>query len=102
MNPTRAILRLREVIRRQHKALATEQSYVHWLQHYIAALQGMPASLPSEQKLERFLTQLALERNMAASTQNQAFNAIAFFYKDVLRKPLQDVDALRAVRPVRK
>jgi integron integrase len=99
MNATAAILRLREVIRRQHKALATEESYVHWLRHYMAALEEMPASLPGEQKLERFLTRLALERNVAASTQNQAFNAITFFYRDVLGKPLQRVDALRAVRP---
>jgi integrase len=46
------------------------------------------------------LTDLALSRDVAASTQNQAFNAIAFFYKDVLGNPLHDVDALRATRPV--
>jgi hypothetical protein len=99
MNATEAVRRLREVIRRQHKALATEASYVHWLRHYMAALADMPPNLTSEQKLERFLTALALRRDVAASTQNQAFNAIAFFYKDVLGTPLQNVDALRATRP---
>ena len=99
MNATEAVRRLREVVRRQHKALATEASYVHWLRHYMAALANMPPTLTSEQKLERFLTALALRRNVAASTQNQAFNAIAFFYKDVLGTPLQDVNALRATRP---
>ena len=91
---------MREVIRRQHKALATEESYVHWLGRYIHALQEMPATWTSEQKLERFLTDLALRRDVAASTQNQAFSAIVFFYKDVLGAPLHDVDALRATRPV--
>ena len=64
------------------------------------ALDGMPDSLSSEQKLDRFLTGLARHRAMYASSQNQAFNAIVFFYKEVLGKQLQGVDALRAKRPV--
>ena len=99
MNSAAAILRLREVIRRQHEALATEETYVHWLRHYIAMLPSMPPILTSEQKLERFLTYLAVHRDVAASTQNQAFNAICFFYKEVLGKPLQEVDSLRVTRP---
>ena len=43
---------MREVIRRQHKALVTEETYVHWLRRYIGVLQGMPLTLTSEQKLE--------------------------------------------------
>lgn len=99
MKPGEAIDRARAVIRRQHKTIATEQTYLHWLRHYIAALASMPAGLTSEQKLERFLTDLALRKNVSASTQNQAFNAILFFYKDVLACPLKNVDALRAERP---
>jgi len=64
-------------------------------------LQGIPPTPPSEQMLERLLNQPALRRGVAASTQNQAFNAVAFFHKDVLGTPLHDVDALRATRPVR-
>ena len=100
MHAKKAIQRTRDVIRWQHKALASEETYVHGLRRYISALQGMPPTLTSEQKLERFLTQLALTRDVAPSTQNQAFTAIAFCYKDVLRIPLHDVDALRATRPV--
>jgi site-specific recombinase XerD len=99
MRENQAIQRMREVIRRQHKALATEANYVHWLRHYMAALREMPPALSSERKLERFLTELALKRDVAAATQNQAFNAVAFFYRDVLGNPLHDVDALRATRP---
>jgi integrase len=55
--------------------------------------------LPSEHKLERFLTVLA-QQNVAASTQNQAFNAIIFFYKEALGAELKNVQALRARRPV--
>ncbi len=57
-----------------------------------------PPDLPSRQKLERFLSDLACERNVAASTQNQALNAILFFYKEVLNQPVHGIDALRAKR----
>ncbi len=56
-------------------------------------MQGIPPTLPSEQKLERFLTRPAFRRGVAARTQNQAFNAIGFFHKDVLGTPLHDMDA---------
>jgi hypothetical protein len=81
MNLPKAIERLRNVIRRQHKSMSTEDSYVFWLRRYGAALNATPGSLSSEQKLEIFLTDLARNRNLSASTQNQAFNAILFFYK---------------------
>jgi Phage integrase, N-terminal SAM-like domain len=98
MNAAQAIQKLRQVIRRQHKALATKETYVLWLRRYMAAVRQMPNSLPSEQKLERFLTELA-HQVVAASTQHQAFNAVAFFYKDVLGLPSGAVDALRVKRP---
>jgi integrase len=81
--------------------MATEQTYLHWLRHYMAALGRMPKTLTSEQKLEHFLTELALKKNVSAATQNQAFNALLFFYKDVLGTPLGAVDGLRATRPER-
>jgi integron integrase len=96
-----AIEKLRDVLRRQHKAIATESTYVYWLRHYVTALTVMPAGLSSEQKLEWFLTDLARRRDLSANSQNQALNAVLFFYKEVLRQPLQGVDALRAKRPVR-
>ena len=101
MNAEQAIGRMRDVVRRQHKAWATESTYVLWLRRYMLAIPRYPEGLSSEQKLERFLTELARHRDISAVSQNQAFNAILFFYRDVLGQPLQDVDALRATRPVR-
>jgi len=101
MKVTRAAQLTIEVCRRQHKSLSTERTYVHWLRKYVVALAAMPDDLSSEKKLERFLSDLALRQNVSASTQNQAFNAICFFYKCVLERPLQNVDALRATRPLR-
>lgn len=65
------------------------------------AVQRFPDTLTSEEKLERFLTDLACKRSISASSQNQAFNAVLYFYKDVLGRPLQGVDAMRATRPAR-
>jgi integron integrase len=101
MNSEHAIQRLREVVRRQHKAISTEATYVFWLRRYMRAIPGYPEGLSSEQKLERFLTDLARDRCVSAISQNQAFNAILFFYRDVIGQPLRDVNALRATRPTR-
>lgn len=94
------IARAVAVMRRQHKSLATERTYIHWLSRYMAALYQMPRNLSSEIKMERFLSELAL-RDVSASTQNQAFNAILFFYRDVLRVELKNISTLRATRPDR-
>lgn len=102
MSPSQAICRVREVIRRQHKALATEDSYTFWLRRYMAALPEMPRDLSSEKKLEKFLTDMALHRDVSASTQNQALNAILFFYREVLGQSIGNVNALRAKRPVQE
>jgi Phage integrase, N-terminal SAM-like domain len=68
MNAHQAIDRMRQVIRRQHKALSTEHSYIQWLRRYVKALRQMPPGLSSEKKLETFLTDLARERDVSAST----------------------------------
>ena len=87
MNTQQAVQRLREVVRRQHKAISTESTYVFWLRGYMRVIPGYPGGLTSEQKLERFLTELARDRCVSTITQNQAFNAILFFYRDVLGHP---------------
>jgi integron integrase len=101
MNHHQAIQQLRDVLRRQHKALSTESSYVYWLNRYIATLKRLPQTLASEKKAEHFLNELSKNRDISAATQHQAFNAIIFFYRHVLEKPLQNVDALRVSRPER-
>jgi len=60
----------------------------------------MPSTLTSEKKLERFLTDLARRHDVSASSQNQALNAILFFYREVLGQTVGNVNALRAKRPV--
>ncbi len=81
-----------------HLSYATEKSYAGRAQSYIRALPKYPKEWTSKKTAEAFLTELA-KRDVAATTQNQALNAIAFLYKDVLGTPLGTVDALRVRRP---
>ena len=99
MNEAAAVSRLREVVRRKHLALATEESYAHWLVQFCRFARTVPAELASEQKVERFLTRMAL-RDYAASTQNQAFNALLFWHQECLGQKLAGINSLRAKKPV--
>jgi integron integrase len=87
------------IVRLRHLALATERSYISWVRsfrHYLGSV--LPSSL-NESHLKSFLTYLAVERRVAASTQNQAFNALLFLYRNVLDKDLKDIsDGIRAKR----
>lgn len=83
MNRAAAILKLRDVIRRKHLALSTEESYAGWLMRYTGYIAKVKGQFSSEQKMEMFLSALA-KSGVSASTQNQAFNAILFFYREVL------------------
>ena len=98
MNTDQALQKMTDVLRRKHLALSTEQCYCAWLRRYCDYIRKLPAHFTSEQKLERFLTALAKD-DVAASTQNQAFNAILFFYQEAMGMPLENVQALRARRP---
>ena len=79
MTTPEALRKLTDVLRRKHFALSTERSYVAWLRRYCDFIKTLPSHLASERKLEQFLTALARE-GVSASTQNQAFNAVLFFY----------------------
>jgi integron integrase len=57
--------------------------------------------LPAEPKMEAFLSDLAVKSNVAVSTQNQAFNALLFVYREVLHVPVGNIDSVRATRPAR-
>ena len=76
MNTLQAICREREVLRRQHKALSTEDCYTFWLRRYMTALRDMPKGLSSEKKLETFLTDLARQRNISASASAHDFSLV--------------------------
>lgn len=102
MQQPRLLDRVREALRVRHYSLRTEQAYVHWIKRFIL-FHGKrhPQSL-GEREITAFLTHLAVRRNVAASTQNQALSAILFLYKQVLKHELDWLDSVvRAKRPPR-
>jgi integron integrase len=88
-------------LRVRHYARATEESYVHWAERYIR-FHGLrhPKDLGAAE-VSAFLTDLAVRGHVAASTQNQALNALVFLYGHVLGLELGRLDAVRARRPRR-
>ena len=82
----------------QGKAISTERAYAGWLRRFIRFVceRTWDEDVASERKLEAFLTWLAADRQVSASTQNTAFNAICYYYRQVRRTPLERVDALRS------
>ncbi len=91
---------VRDKIRMKHMALSTEETYCGWVARYYDHCLMLPKELRHERKMESFLTYLARERATAARTQNQAFAAVLFLYRDVLGIDLGKIDGLRAKRRI--
>lgn len=99
-----AIDAVADACRLKHLALATRKTYCHWTGRFCDWLRMQTENdqvpeTPAE-KMEGFLTMLA-KSNLSASTQNQAFNALLFFYRKVRGEDPGEVSALRAKKPIR-
>jgi integron integrase len=93
---------VRQAIRLHHYSRRTEKAYIGWIKRYIF-FHGVrhPAEM-GEAELTRFLSSLAVEGKVAASTQNQALSALLFLYREVLGQAVPWLDGLvRAKRPRR-
>ncbi len=100
--PPRLLDRVRGVIRMRHYSIRTEKAYVFWIRRFLA-FHGMrhPQEMGAHD-VTAFLTALAVRERVSASTQNQAFSAILFLYREVLGRELQGLDqVVRAKPPVR-
>ena len=91
---------VREAIRVRHYSRRTEKTYWYWIRYYIRFHNMRHPKDMAEADVAAFLTWLATKRNVAAATQNQALNALVFLYKQVLNKPLDQIDGVaRAKKP---
>ena len=88
--------RLREAIRLRGYSIRTEKAYVAWYERYARFHKLRHPSTTGAAEVERFLTSLAHEEQVSASTQNQALQALLFLYREVLGISLGDIHALRA------
>ena len=86
-----------EVLRLKHYSPKTEESYIHWIRQFLRYHKLRHPRELGAQEVEAFLTHLAVDQKVSASTQNQAFSAWLFLYRDVLGIDLQ-IPA-RQVRP---
>ena len=87
---------VREVIRTHQFSYSTEKTYVAWIYRYIVFHHKRHPREMGGREVADFLTYLAVERKVSASTQNQALNALVFLYRKVLRYPLDNFDFKRA------
>ncbi len=94
----RLLDQIRAEMRRQHKSVRTENAYVAWILRYIRYHGIRHPMEMGRQEINEFLTWLATNRKVAASTQNQALSAIVFLYKHVLKIEIDGIDAARARR----
>jgi hypothetical protein len=83
--PKKLLDQLRDTIRIKHYSYSTEKTYVHWVKRYILFHNKRHPAEMGVPEIEAFLSNLAQEGNVSASTQNQAFNAILFLYRNVLK-----------------
>ena len=101
MNLNHTLEVARNVMRFRHMSYRTEQAYVHWIKRYAYWCMDH-ADGDHEAKVRAFLTHLAREREVSASTQNQALNAIVFLYKQVLQMEIGDFSGFHPARLPRR
>jgi integron integrase len=99
--PKKLLDQMRDIIRVKHYSIRTEEAYVGWARRYILFHDKCHPREMGSPEITAFLTHLAVEQNVAASTQNQALCALLFLYREVLGMDPGSVDAVRAKKPKR-
>ena len=93
---------VKQAIRTRHYSDRTEKAYVHWIKRYIFFHNKRHPQEMTEAEIAQFLSSLATQGQVSASTQNQALNALLFLYHEVLSKKIGLIDGVvRAKRPQR-
>jgi site-specific recombinase XerD len=87
-NKPKLLDQVRDMMRRKHYSIRTEQSYVDWIRRFILFHGKRHPAQMAEPEVTAFLTHLARDGGVAASTQNQALAALLFLYKQVLKQEL--------------
>ena len=91
---------VRNAIRVKHYSIRTEEAYVDWIRRFILFHGKRHPREMAEEEMAQFLSYLAREGNVAASTQNQALSALLFLYKEVLKQEIGWLEKVeRAKRP---
>lgn len=89
---------IHEVCRRRHLSKRTEEAYRFWIRRFIFYFDKRHPRDLRERDVTQFLNHLAVNREVSASTQTQALNALVFLYRDVLASPLEKLPGLNRVQ----
>ena len=101
-NKPKLLDQVRDVIRRKHFSIRTEEAYTNWIRRFILFHGKRHPRDMAEAEMTEFLTHLAREGKVAASTQNQALSALLFLYKEVIKQEIGWLDGVeRARKPAR-
>jgi integron integrase len=98
MEQPRLLDQVRHKIRLKHYSLRTEEAYAHWVKRFVLFHNKRHPRDMSATEVEQFLTALAVQRKVSASTQNQAKNALLFLYKEVLDIQLPWLDKMETAK----
>ena len=93
-----AVREMKEVLKLRHYSPRTLQTYTEWVQKYFGYAKSQKLPWDAPDTIRAWLSYLAIQRNVASSTQNQAFSAVLFLFRDVLRIDVPEVNAVRAKR----
>ena len=100
--PPRLLDRVRQAIRTRHYSPRTEKAYIFWIRRFIFFHDKRHPDQMGSGEVKDFLSSLAVHQKVSASTQNQAFCALLFLYREVLQKELAGLDAaVRAKQPAK-
>ena len=101
-HPPKLLDQLRDAIRLKHYSIRTETAYVDWVKRFILFHNKRHPKDLGAPEITAFLTHLAVNETVAASTQNQALNALIFLYRHVLQQDLDGpLNLVRAKKPER-
>ncbi len=96
--PQKLLDRVRWHLRVKHYSIRTEELYLQWIRRYILFHKKRHPADMGEEEIAAFLSHLAINNHVAASTQNQAFSALLFLYQQVLDRKLDYVTGVERVR----
>ncbi len=99
--PKKLLDQLSDTLRAKHYSYRTEETYLDWVRRYILFHHKKHPSQMGADQIRAFIVHLATERNVAASTQNQALSAILFLYREVLHQEIEPILLTGAKRPER-
>ena len=100
MSKPKLLDQVRDAIRVKHYSVRTEEAYVHWIKRFILFHEKRHPLHIREPEVSKFISHLAVEGKVSASTQNQALSAILFLYQEVLKQELGWINNVkRAKKP---